>query len=126
MEAPAINGNHVIEESEVEKPPEVEIETLALEEKPTNEISLETNGPTNEIPIETNGISEDPKVWQYWLSGGTNFFKDKSPEVPFHGITSSYSYFEEFEFFCQFSKKQNMIKKKYQLNRYENFVDKTL
>ena len=68
MEAPAINGNHVIEESEVEKPSEVEIETLALEKKPTNEISIETNGPTNEIPIETNGISEDPKVWQYWLS----------------------------------------------------------
>ena len=67
MEAPTINGNHVIEESEVEKPSEVEIETLALEEKPTNEISIETNGPTNEIPIETNGISEDPKVWQYWL-----------------------------------------------------------
>ena len=79
MEASAINGNHVIEESEVEKPPEVEIETLALEEKPTNEISIETNGPTNEIPIETNGISEDPKVWQYWLwsfkFGDTNFFK---------------------------------------------------
>ena len=68
VEAPPINdGNHVIEESEVEKPSEVEIETLALEEKPTNEISIETNGPTNEIPIETNGISEDPKVWQYWL-----------------------------------------------------------
>jgi len=61
VEAPTINGNHVIEESEVEKPSEVEIETLALEEKPTNEISIETNGPTNEIPIETNGISEDPK-----------------------------------------------------------------
>ena len=67
VEAPPINGNHVIEESEVEKPSEVEIETLALEEKPTNEISIETNGPTNEISIETNGISEDPKVWQYWL-----------------------------------------------------------
>ena len=65
MEAPTINGNHVIEESEVEKPSEVEIETLALEEKPTNEISIETNGPTNEIPIETNGISEDPKVCQF-------------------------------------------------------------
>merc|ERR1711971_448852 len=50
VEAPAINGNHVIEESEVEKPPEAEIETLVLEEQPTNEIS-----------IETNGISEDPK-----------------------------------------------------------------
>merc|ERR1711971_608847 len=61
VEAPAINGNHVIEESEVEKPPEAEIETLVLEEQPTNEISIETNGPTNEIPIETNGISEDPK-----------------------------------------------------------------
>ena len=69
VEAPPINGNHEIEDSEVEKPTEVEmeIETLALEEKPTNEISIETNGPTNEIPIETNGISEDPKVWQYWL-----------------------------------------------------------
>jgi hypothetical protein len=44
--------------------------------------------------------------------------KDKSPEVPFHIITSSYSYFEEF------SKKQNMIKKKHQLNRNEKFVDK--
>ena len=51
--------------------------------------------------------------------------KDKSPEVPFHRITSSYSYFEEFEFLHQFSKKQNMIKKKYQLNRTEKFIDKT-
>ena len=42
------------------------------------------------------------------------------PEVPFR-ITSSYSYFEEFEFLRQFSKKQNMIKKKYQLNRNEKF-----
>ena len=68
MEAPPINGNHVIEESEVDKPTEVEMETLAMEEQPTKEISIETNGPTNEIPIESNGISEDPKVWQYWLS----------------------------------------------------------
>ena len=30
--------------------------------------------------------------------------KDKSPKVPFHRITSSYSYFEEFEFLSQFSK----------------------
>ena len=52
------------------------------------------------------------------------FSKDKSPEVPFHRITSSYSYFEEFEFLRQFSKKQNTIKKKYQLNRNEKFVDK--
>ena len=51
-------------------------------------------------------------------------FKDKSPEVPFHRITKSYSYFEEFEFLRQFSKKQNMIKKKYQLNRNKKFVDK--
>jgi hypothetical protein len=50
--------------------------------------------------------------------------KDKSPEVPFHRITSSYSYFEEFEFLRQFSKKHNMIKKKCQLNRNEKFVDK--
>jgi hypothetical protein len=50
--------------------------------------------------------------------------KDKSPKVPFHRITSSYSYFEEFEFLRHFSKKQNMIKKKYQLNRNEKFVDK--
>ena len=32
--------------------------------------------------------------------------------------------FEEFEFLRQFSKKQNMIKKNYQLNRNEKFVDK--
>ena len=50
--------------------------------------------------------------------------KDKSPEVPFHRITSSYSYFEEFDFLRQFCKKQNMIKKKYHLNRNEKFVDK--
>jgi hypothetical protein len=50
-------------------------------------------------------------------------FKDKSPEIRFHRITFlSYSYFEEFEFLCQFSKKQNMIKEKYQLK--EKFVDK--
>ena len=53
-----------------------------------------------------------------------NCFKDKSPKVPFNSITSSYSYFEEFKFLRQFSKKQNMIKKKYQLNRNEKCVDK--
>ena len=42
--------------------------------------------------------------------------KGKSPEVPFHGITSSYSYFEVIWILRQFSKKQNMIKKNYQLN----------
>ena len=52
------------------------------------------------------------------------FFKDKFPEVPFHRITPSYSYFEEFEFLRQFSKEQNMIKKKYQLNRNENLLTK--
>ena len=52
------------------------------------------------------------------------FCKDKSPEVPFHRITSSYNYFEEFEFLRTFSKKQNMTKKKFQLNRNEKFVDK--
>jgi hypothetical protein len=46
--------------------------------------------------------------------------KDESPEVPFPGITSTYS----FEFLRQFSKKQNMIKKKYQLNRNKKCVDK--
>ena len=40
-----------------------------------------------------------------------DYFGDKSPEVRFHRITLSYSYFEEFEFLRQFSKKQNMIKK---------------
>ena len=39
---------------------------------------------------------------------GTNS-KDKSPKVPFHRITLSYSYFEESDFSRQFSKKQNMI-----------------
>ena len=52
------------------------------------------------------------------------YVKDKSPEVPFRRITSSYSYFEEFEFLRQFTKKQNMMKKKYQLNRNKKFVDK--
>jgi hypothetical protein len=51
-------------------------------------------------------------------------FKDKYPEVPFHGITFSCSYFEEFDFLRQFIKKQNMIKKKHQLNKKEKFVDK--
>jgi hypothetical protein len=31
---------------------------------------------------------------------------------------------KQFEFLRQFSKKQNVIKKKYQLNRNEKFVDK--
>ena len=57
----------------------------------------------------------------YWVS---TICKDKSPEVLFQRITSSYSYFEDFEFLRQYSKKQNMIKKKYQLNRNEKFVDK--
>ena len=50
--------------------------------------------------------------------------KGKSPEVPFHGITSSYSYFEVIWIFAPISKKQNMIKKNYQLNRNKKFVDK--
>jgi hypothetical protein len=51
-------------------------------------------------------------------------FEIPAPEVPFHRITSSCSYFEEFEFLRQFSKKQNMTKEKYQLNRNKKFVDK--
>ena len=35
-----------------------------------------------------------------------------------------YRYFEDFDFLGQFSKKQNMIKKNYQLNRIKKFVDK--
>ena len=64
--------------------------------------------------------------WLTWLLTNMISYRDvgKSPEVPFHRITSSYSYFEEFEFLRQFSKKQNMIKKKYQLNRNKKFVDK--
>ena len=57
----------------------------------------------------------------YWVS---TICKDKSPEVLFQRITSSYSYFEDFEFLRQYSKKQNMIKKKYQLNWNEKFADK--
>ena len=29
-----------------------------------------------------------------WYKSYALYFKDKSPEVPFHGITSPYSYFE--------------------------------
>ena len=50
--------------------------------------------------------------------------KGKSPEVPFHEITSSYSYFEVIWIFAPIQKKQNMIKKNYQLNRNKKFVDK--
>ena len=53
-----------------------------------------------------------------------NECRGKSPEVPFHKITSPYSYFEQFEFLRKFSKKQNMIKKNYQLNWTKKFVDK--
>ena len=53
-----------------------------------------------------------------------DYFGDKSPKVPFHRITLSYSYFEEFDFLRQFSKKQNMTKKRYQLYRNEKFDDK--
>ena len=35
-----------------------------------------------------------------------NVTKEKSPEVPFHRITSSYSYFEDFEFLHQFIKQE--------------------
>ena len=56
--------------------------------------------------------------------GSTIADKDKSPEVPFHRITLSYSHLEEFEFLRQFSKKQNLTKKKYQLKSNEKFVDK--
>ena len=50
--------------------------------------------------------------------------KDKSPEVRSLRITLSYTYFEEFEILPQFSKIQNMIKKKHQLNRNEKFFEK--
>ena len=52
------------------------------------------------------------------------FDKVKSPKFPFQGITLSYSYFEEFKCLRQFSKKQNMIKKKNELNKNEKSVDK--
>ena len=50
--------------------------------------------------------------------------KGKSPEVPFHGITSPQLFWNNLNFLRQFSKKQNMIKKNYQLNWTEKFVDK--
>ena len=56
------------------------------------------------------------RCWDFYLKG-------KSPKVPFHGITLSYRYFEVIWYFCQFSKKQNMITENYQLNRNEKFVD---
>ena len=48
---------------------------------------------------DKDGESARGKVLYIHSYGGL-FFKDKSPEVPFHRITSSYSYFEEFEFFA--------------------------
>ena len=35
--------------------------------------------------------------------------KDKSPEVPFHRISSSYSYLEEFEFLRQEARMQEKM-----------------
>ena len=70
-------------------------------------------GHQNERSSAATGVQMDPVLG-----------KDISPEVSFHRITLSYSYFDEFEFCRQFSKEQNMIKKKYQLNRNEKFVDK--
>ena len=61
--------------------------------------------------------SEDKEDWNYDIETIIDtgdffqmflFAEGKSPEVPFHGITSRYNY---FEFLRQFSKKQNMIKK---------------
>ena len=49
------------------------------------------------------------------------YVKGKSPEVPFHRNTSSYSY---FEYLRPFKKKQIMFKKNYQLNRNGKSVDK--
>ena len=76
-------------------------------------------------------------IWRYFmllrLCLALLFFisigKSKSPEVPFHGITSTFSYFKVIwifgkKFLRQLSKKQNMIKKIYQLNRNKKFVDK--
>ena len=59
-----------------------------------------------------------------FMNSHLKFHKDKSSEVPFHGITSPYSYFKMIRIFAPISKKQNMIKKKYQLNRSKKFVDK--
>ena len=78
-------------------------------------------GHQNERSSAATGVQLDPVLGKKIC---ISFSKDKSPEVPFHRITLSYSYFEEFEFFRQFRNLPNMIKKKYQLNRTEKIVDK--
>ena len=51
--------------------------------------------------------------------------KDKSPEVPFHGITSPYRYFEVIWIFAPIQQEANHDQEiNYQLNRNEKFVDK--
>ena len=69
---------------------------------------LNTMGPFIYYVSTCKGEGGEVRKYQFLLI----LSKDKSPEVPFHRITSSYSYFEEFEFLHQFSRKQNMIKKK--------------
>ena len=58
-----------------------------------------------------------PNYFMKQNSSSSFLLKDKSPEVLFLRIASSYSQSEKLEFLRQFCKKQNMIKKKYQLNR---------
>ena len=73
-------------------------------------------------------LVESINDWSIHLFTISNFkiemCEGKSPEVPFHGITSLYSYFEVIWILRQFSKKQNMIKKNYQLNRNKKVADK--
>ena len=62
-----------------------------------------------------------PRLLQFTIVRPISHLISDNSEVPFHRISLSYSY---FEFLHQFSKKQIMIKKQYQLNRNEKFVEK--
>ena len=50
--------------------------------------------------------------------------KGKSPIVPFHGITSPSSYFEEIWIFVPIQQEAKHDQEKYQLNTNVKFVDK--
>ena len=61
--------------------------------------------------------------FELWISK-IYFGKDKSPEFPFHGTTSSYSYFEVIWILAPIKQEEKHDQRKLQLNRNKKFFDK--
>ena len=113
-----------------------EMQSLSLVQWPVSH--LVTSSAAHSTSLATSGILELSTIlfsslWAslFWPSkpGAQLFFETRILKV--NALTFGFieslghtAILKKFEFLCQFSKKQNMIKKNYQLNWTKKFVDK--